>query len=162
MSLNVFKRSICVEALMQLKISTRIWQKSQCRKMADSCAVRCLLVHCFTFGSCFCTWYLQLFLKLLQRIIIHFMKWIYFTHPTGHWFTYFSGNILLLSELCSLLQGCIHWDVKLPGPWFYCMIYWCMGWLFSTIPVKTLGSPSSLGGGNNPSFPVFCWQWALM
>lgn len=46
-SLSVFKRSICTEALMQLKISTRIWQKSQCRKMADSCAMRCLLVHCF-------------------------------------------------------------------------------------------------------------------
>lgn len=108
---NVFKRSICVEALLQLRISTRIWQKPQCRKMADSCAVRCLLVHCFIFGSCFCTWYLQLFLKLLQRIIIHFMKWLYFTHPTGHWFTYFPGSILWLSELRSLLQGCVHWDV---------------------------------------------------
>lgn len=66
----------------------------------------------FIFGSCFYTWYLQLFLKLLQRIIIHLTKWIYFTRPTGHWFTYFSGNIPLLSELCSLLQGCIHWDVR--------------------------------------------------
>lgn len=108
---NVFKRSICVEPLMQLRTSTRIWQKSHCRKMADSCAMRCLLVHCFIFGSCFCTWYLQLFLKLLQRIIIHFMKLIYFTHPTGHWFTYFPGNIPLLSELCSLLQDCVLWDV---------------------------------------------------
>lgn len=97
---------------MQLKISTRIWQKSQCRKMADSCAVSCLLVHCFIFGSCFCTWYLQLFLKLLQRIIIHFMKWIYFTRPTGHWFAYFFGNIPLLSDLCSVLQGCVHWDIR--------------------------------------------------
>lgn len=52
------------------------------------------------------------FLKLLQRIIIHFMKLIYFTHPTGHWFTYFSGNIPLLSELCSLLLGCVRWDVR--------------------------------------------------
>lgn len=51
------------------------------------------------------------FWSFLQRIIIHFMKWIYFTHPGGHWFTYFSGNILLLSELHSLRQGCVHWDV---------------------------------------------------
>lgn len=60
-SLSVFKRSICVEALVQLKISKRIWQKSWCQKMAHSCTVKCLLVPCFIFGSCFCIWYLQLF-----------------------------------------------------------------------------------------------------
>lgn len=58
---NVFKRSICVEALIQLRISTRIWQKSQCRKMADF-----LCSEMFT-GSLFYLW--QLLLHLITSAV---------------------------------------------------------------------------------------------